>query len=133
MKLALSLFPPSALAHAVHALQDGNARPGRGAYNWRHGVRVSALEYADKAQRHIDLWKAGEGTAPDSLVHHLGCAIADLAIALDAEAMGLLIDDRQRRRRPPAAVYRSGQGIGRRENRSIKPRRNGRNLTWGFS
>lgn len=95
VKPALSLIPPVALAHAVHALQDGNGRPGRGAYNWRHGVEVRALAYADKAQRHIELWKAGERVAPDSLAHHLGCAIADLAIILDTEALGLLIDDRQ--------------------------------------
>lgn len=95
LKPALALFPPVAIAHAVHALQDGNARPGRGAYNWRHGVEVRALAYADKAERHIDLWKSGERTAPDSKVHHLGCAIADLAIILDCEEQGLLIDDRQ--------------------------------------
>lgn len=95
IKPALSLFPPVAHAHASHALQDGNARPGRGAYNWRHGVEVRALSYADKAQRHIDLWKSGQQLAPDSRVHHLGCAIADLAIILDCEAQGLLIDDRQ--------------------------------------
>lgn len=95
VKPSLSLFPPVALAHAVHALQDGNGRPGRGAYNWRHGVEVQALAYADKARRHIDLWTSGEQCAADSKVHHIGCAIADLAIILDTEAMGLLIDDRQ--------------------------------------
>lgn len=94
-KLSLSLFPPVAAAHAVHALQDGAKRPGRGIYNWRNGVEIRALEYADKATRHIDLWKSGEPTAPDSKVHHLGCAIADLAIILDAEEQGLLVDDRQ--------------------------------------
>jgi len=96
VKPALSLFPSVAHAHAVHALQDGNARPGRGVYNWHHGVEVRALAYADKAQRHIDLWKSGEQTAPDSKAHHLGCAIADLAIILDKEERGTLVDDREK-------------------------------------
>ena len=117
-KPSLSLFPPVAHAHAAHALQDGNVRPGRGAYNWRHGVEVRALAYADKAQRHIDLWKAGERAAPDSKVHHLGCAIADLAIILDCEAQGLLVDDRQN---DNGALQRVYDEIGKLLTKAVRP------------
>jgi hypothetical protein len=50
--------------------------------------------YVDAALRHLNAWFDGEQEASDSGVHHLGHARACMAILLDAEATGNLIDDR---------------------------------------
>jgi hypothetical protein len=44
--------------------------------------------------RHIEAWFNGEQQAQDSHVHHLAHAMACMAILLDAEACGMLNDDR---------------------------------------
>lgn len=93
-KLNLSLFPAVALFHAVFALMDGAWKYV--AYNYRD-TEVSASEYVSAVKRHIDLWFEREENAPDSKAHHLGHAIAGLAILLDAEASGCLVDDRPNR------------------------------------
>lgn len=64
-----------------------------GAYNWRGNAVVASI-YLAAAIRHVSAFQDGEQNAPDSKVHHLGHAIASLAILLDAEATGNLIDDR---------------------------------------
>jgi len=64
-----------------------------GPYNWR-GNAVIASIYVDAAMRHLMQWFEGEEEAGDSLVHHLGHAIACCAILLDAQTTGNLIDDR---------------------------------------
>lgn len=64
-----------------------------GPYNWRDKA-VKASIYVDACKRHIDAWFEGEETATDSKVHHLGHAIACLAIILDAQEIGNLVDDR---------------------------------------
>lgn len=92
-KLSLSKFPAVAVAHGAHAMMDGAEKYGP--YNWRDHA-VTASIYIDAAKRHIDAWFEGEQCAEDSEVHHLGHALACLAIILDAEATGNLIDDRPR-------------------------------------
>lgn len=64
-----------------------------GPYNWRDNA-VLARVYIAAAIRHINMWAAGEELADDSSVHHLGHAIACMAILLDAQVTGNLIDDR---------------------------------------
>lgn len=90
-KVSLSKLPAVAVAHAAHAMMDGAGKYG--AYNWRD-KKVIASIYADAAKRHIDNWFEGQRAAKDSEVHHLGHAMACMAILLDAEATGNLIDDR---------------------------------------
>jgi len=90
-KAPLSLVPPVALAHEAHAMSDGEDKYG--AYNWRE-EQVGARVYVDACRRHLDAWFEGEETASDSGVHHLGHARACLAILLDAQAFGNLVDDR---------------------------------------
>jgi hypothetical protein len=75
------------------ALMDGARKYGP--YNWRD-EGVSASTYISAAERHIRAWLDGETDAADSKVHHLGHAIACLAIILDAETIGNLVDDRPR-------------------------------------
>lgn len=90
-KPAMSSVPPAALVHLMRAMADGRRKYGL--MNWRE-KRVSATIYYDAALRHLLAWYDGEQSARDSGVHHLGHAMACLAIVLDAEATGNLNDDR---------------------------------------
>ncbi len=90
-KVSLTKLPPVAVLHAAHALMNGAGKYGP--YNWRDkGVRASI--YVDACERHLNAWFDGEEQATDSGVHHLGHAIACLAILLDAQEAGMLVDDR---------------------------------------
>ncbi len=91
-KVPLSLVPAVAIIHAAEAFRDGIKKHG-GSYNWRE-KKVKASDCVDAAMRHILSWFDGEEFAVDSGVHHLGHAIARLAIILDAYEVGALVDDR---------------------------------------
>lgn len=91
-KMPLTLWPLIATIHGCLALLDGMLKYGR--RNWR-AAGVQAMVYVDAALRHILKWAYGEKIDPDSGVHHLGHALACLAILLDAEADGTLVDDRE--------------------------------------
>jgi hypothetical protein len=87
----LSVIPTSALIHMGRAMADGGEKYGP--FNWReHPVRSGI--YVDAAVRHLAAWQDGEEDAEDSGVHHLGHAMACLAILLDAQEVGNLIDER---------------------------------------
>jgi hypothetical protein len=87
----LFLVPAVATVHIAEAM--GNGAKKYGAYNWRENDVIASI-YLAAAQRHILSWQEGEECAKDSGVHHLGHAAACLAILLDAEHTGNLIDDR---------------------------------------
>lgn len=91
VKISLSKLPAVAVAHGAHAMMDGAEKYGP--YNWRDKAVLASI-YVDAAKRHIDDWFEGQRVAADSEVHHLGHAIACLAIILDAELHEALIDDR---------------------------------------
>jgi len=101
-KLDLTVLPDVAIAHASHAMMNGAQKYGP--YNWRE-KKVRADIYIAAARRHISQWFDGEECAEDSCVHHLGHAMACLAILLDAQEYGCLIDNR-----PPGS---SQAGFGR--------------------
>lgn len=90
-KLSMSVLPDVAVAHANHAMMDGARKYKR--FNWR-SKDVRATIYIEACRRHIAQWFDKEETASDSGVHHLGHAIACLAILLDAQESGNLVDDR---------------------------------------
>jgi hypothetical protein len=90
-KVSLSKVPPVAVAQCAMALMDGAEKYG--AYNWREKA-VRASIYVDACERHLLAWFDGEERAQDSGVHHLAHAMACLAILLDAQATGNLVDDR---------------------------------------
>jgi hypothetical protein len=90
-KVSTSKFPAAALIHGAHAMMNGADKYGP--YNWR-GNKVRATIYLDACERHLIAYREREQIAADSGVHHLGHAIACLAIILDAEETGNLIDDR---------------------------------------
>ncbi len=90
-KLSMSVLPDVAIAHFNHAMQNGAAKYG--AFNWRD-KSVGATTYINACRRHLAQWFDGEEVASDSGVHHLGHAAACLAILLDAQECGQLVDDR---------------------------------------
>jgi hypothetical protein len=84
-------IPPGAILVANAAMCDGAVKYGP--FNWREsGVKASV--YINAAKRHMDQWTHGNECADDSGVHHLGHALACIAIILDAQQQGMLIDDR---------------------------------------
>lgn len=97
-KVSFTKFPQIALLHGVHAMMDGARKYGP--YNWREKA-ISASIYIDACIRHLNAWYDGEENAEDSGVHHLGHAMACIAILLDALETGNVIDDRPK----------NGQGI----------------------
>lgn len=90
-RVLLHLIPSPALAHVAQALMDGARKYGP--YNWRV-EGVSAVSYLSATMRHVRDYLDGEECADDSGVHHLGHAMACLAILLDAIEVGNLVDDR---------------------------------------
>lgn len=72
-----------------------------GPYNWRSN-KVAASVYLGAAERHIASWADGESNDPESGVSHLAHAAACIAILLDAQETGNLVDDRP----PPGAAAR---------------------------
>lgn len=90
-KLPLHLWPTTATAMGCLGLLEGALKYGRS--NFRAiGVRSSI--YVDACMRHLFLWFEGEDFAQDSGLPHLAHALACLAIIVDAQAAGLLNDDR---------------------------------------
>lgn len=90
-KVPLHLVPPVAVAQCALAFGDGAEKYGP--YNWREKT-VSSSIYVSAMKRHIDAWWDGEEMSRDAYVHHLGHAMACLAILLDAQSVGRLNDDR---------------------------------------
>jgi hypothetical protein len=90
-KVSISKLPVIAVIEGAMAMMDGAEKYGP--YNWRD-KEVKASVYVDAALRHLYCWFEGQELASDSLVHHLGHAIACCAILLDARAHGKLVDDR---------------------------------------
>lgn len=90
-KVSITKFPMVALIHGAHAMMNGASKYGP--YNWRGNAVVASI-YVDAAIRHLASWFEGEEVAEDSGVHHLGHAMACMAILLDAQATGNLYDDR---------------------------------------
>lgn len=91
-KLPVELWPATATILGSLALLDGLMKYGR--TNWR-ATDVRASIYVAACKRHLDAWFEGEDIDPDSKVPHLAHALACLAILVDADASGTLIDDRQ--------------------------------------
>lgn len=90
-KLPFHLWPETATALGALGLLDGALKYGRS--NWRvAGVRASI--YYDAARRHLNKWFEGEDYDPDSGLPHLAHLLACVAIVVDAEAAGMLNDDR---------------------------------------
>ena len=90
-KLPLHLWPFSATAQGSLALLDGMLKYGR--LNWRE-TQVRASVYIGALMRHVAEWLEGQNVDAKSGLHPLAHGLACLAIILDAEAAGTLVDDR---------------------------------------
>lgn len=80
-RLALSLFPQTAIAYGALAMTEGDCKYG--GYNYRV-AGVNASIYVDALFRHVFKWYNGEECDPITKVPHLGNAIACLAVMIDA-------------------------------------------------
>ena len=90
-KVSMHLIPQSALILMSLAFAEGMGKYGK--FNWRvAGVRASV--YVDAFYRHAAKWIDGEVCDPNTKVPHLASAMACLAIIIDADACGKLVDDR---------------------------------------
>ena len=74
------------LAHLQGALKYGP-------FNWRKDP-VSASTYLNAAIRHLNEWREGVERDKDSGVHPLAHVAACCNILIDAQACGMLVDDR---------------------------------------
>lgn len=90
-KLPLHLWPTTATATGCIAMLNGALKYGRA--NWRK-TPVKASIYFDACHRHLAAWFEGRDDDEEG-VPHLSSALACLAIIVDAQAAGTLIDDRQ--------------------------------------
>lgn len=87
----LNLIPPSATIIESVVMALGAKKYGP--FNWRE-TKVKASVYIAAAQRHMLQWLDGQTLDPESGVSHLAHVRACMGIMLDAEANGMLIDDR---------------------------------------
>ena len=90
-KIPMHLVPTVATAGEALALMWGATRYGEA--NWRKDA-VRFTVYTDAMERHLARLKEGQDIDDESGLHHLWHIRACAAILLDAEAVGLLIDDR---------------------------------------
>jgi hypothetical protein len=110
-KVDLSLLPPAGLIHGAHALMDGAVKYGP--YNWREH-KIQCMTYLSAAMRHIQSFQDREDIDPKSGCHHIGHAIAGLAILLDALETGNLIDNRPPEGAAATILNRIGAEIAKR-------------------
>lgn len=90
-KAPLDLFPDTAILLGSLAFFEGKGKYGGN--NWRvKGARATV--YVAALRRHIAKWFQGEENDPESGVPHLGHALACLAVLIETQAIGNLIDDR---------------------------------------
>jgi hypothetical protein len=91
-KIPYHLWPEVASILGALGLLDGALKYGR--TNWREaGVKCSI--YYDALRRHANAWFEGEDIDPDSGLPHFAHMLACIAILVDADANGKLVDDRQ--------------------------------------
>lgn len=91
LKIPVHLWPASATARGSLALLDGLLKYGRSNYR---ATDVRASVYVRALIGHVQDWFEGLDADPKSGLHPLDHALANLAILVDADAAGTLIDDR---------------------------------------
>ena len=96
-KVPLHLIPPVASEQMALALWSGAHHPDGseryGEWNWRD-AGINLMTYVGALKRHIDGIVAGEWIDPKSGHPHMAHIMAGAAISLDAEAHGMMNDDR---------------------------------------
>lgn len=102
-KPSIHFIPPIAIIEESAVLSLGAEKYS--SFNWLDDP-VSASTYYSAAFRHLAAWYGGEDNDPESGVSHLAHARACMAIAMDCQANGTLIDDRPKRTANPAEAIR---------------------------
>lgn len=103
-KVQLHLVPPSAIQATARAFEQGAVKYGP--FNWRESGQVNVSTYVSAALRHIQAFQDGENMVPDNAnAHHLGAAMASLAVIIDSQVAGTLKDDR------PKSLLRPVYGV----------------------
>lgn len=92
-KAKFSSLPVAEIISLVEAFYEGDKKYSQ--FNWRQEGAL-ASKYFDAAMRHLLAWWTGEDYDEESptVAHHLRKAISNLLIILDADAYGMLKDDR---------------------------------------
>lgn len=90
-KLPMHLASPLAMAYMALGLANGALKYGKANFK---ATPVLCSIYMDGFMRHMMAWLEGEEYDQDDGAPHLGAALANLAIIIEARANGTLIDDR---------------------------------------
>jgi hypothetical protein len=90
-KPPLRLVPPALLILVAKVMGLGAKKYGP--YNWRT-LKVRKSVYLEAAMRHLLAAMDGEDADPESGIPHEAHVAACMGILLDAQALGVLIDDR---------------------------------------
>lgn len=90
-RVPMGLISDVAKAEEALALLEGALKYGF--HNYRI-IGVKAKVYIDAMERHLAKYRNGEDRDQKTGVHHLGYIRASTGILFDAEAMGILVDDR---------------------------------------
>jgi hypothetical protein len=96
-KVCVHFIPMIAMAMEAIVMRVGAIKYGW--FNWRE-KKVEAETYLDGMWRHYALWQAGEDNDDETGVSHLASVRAGCGILIDAQAQGMLIDNRK----PDAAL-----------------------------
>lgn len=100
-KPSAQFIPPVALIEESVVMALGAAKYG--AFNWQQDP-VDASTYYSAAIRHLLQWFSGEDRDQESGASHLAHVRACMAILLDAQASGKLVDDRPQCASASAAI-----------------------------
>lgn len=100
-KTPLQLLPPVFLNKCAWALRTGAVKYGP--WNWRE-TQVESQTYVGAILRHLTAWQDGETLDPESGQNHLAHAACSIAILLDAEDFGTLVDNRPPTKPPEVAL-----------------------------
>jgi hypothetical protein len=90
-KAPLHLVPAALVIGVAEVMADGAEKYGP--YNWRE-ESIGFNTYLAAIERHLLALREGQDCSADSGHHHLKAIGANVAILLDAMAIGRLVDDR---------------------------------------
>lgn len=96
-------IPPVAIIEESVVMALGAAKYG--AFNWQDNP-IDASTYYDAAMRHLMIWYAGEDLDEESRASHLAHVRACMAILIDSQASGIMIDNRPKCASTAAAIKR---------------------------
>lgn len=102
-KPSAQFVPPVAIIEESVVMALGAAKYG--AFNWQDEP-VDATTYYSAAMRHLMQWFSGENDDSESGASHLAHVRACMAILLDAQVGGVLVDDRPKCAPASAAIDR---------------------------